>query len=148
MAVTTHNSIAPHTYDYIITGAGCAGLSLLMHLIDNGHFTNKKILLIDKDAKQRNDRTWCFWEKEDGLFQPIVKKQWNQLWFYAHGLSKKLAIEPYQYKLIRGIDFYNYCLAHLSKQPNITFLQAPVDKLFSDAVAGTGVVAGGKTYYA
>src|SRR3954464_8569039 len=126
MSVTTHSNTAQNFYDYIITGAGCAGLSLLIHLLESGQFTNKKILLIDKDAKNRNDRTWCFWEAGEGLFQPIVKKQWKQLWLQADGLSKKLDLQPYQYKMIRGIDFYNYCLGKISQQRNITFLQAPV----------------------
>ena len=35
-------------YDYIIAGAGCAGLSLAVHLILSGQFSNKKILLIER----------------------------------------------------------------------------------------------------
>ena len=54
-------------YDYIIAGAGCAGLSLAVHMIHSGKFSDKKILIVDKDDKQKNDRTWCFWEKEPGL---------------------------------------------------------------------------------
>src|SRR6476619_7209834 len=115
-------------YDYIITGAGCAGLSLAMHLVESGKFSDKEILIIDKDAKNRNDRTWCFWEQESGLFEPIVKKQWTQLWFQSDGVSKKLDLTPYRYKLIRGIDFYTYCIERLLRQPNITFLNAPVEK--------------------
>ncbi len=59
-------------YDYIITGAGCAGLSLAVRMIQSGKFANKKILLADADTKNKNDRTWCFWEKQEGLFEPIV----------------------------------------------------------------------------
>lgn len=125
-------------YDYVITGAGCAGLSLAMHLIENGNFSDKRILIIDQDAKNKNDRTWCFWEQEPGLFEPIVKKQWNQLWFQSDEVLKKLNLQPYHYKLIRGIDFYTYCLQGLSQQPNITFLTAPVKRIFSDE-SGTGV---------
>jgi lycopene beta-cyclase len=136
-------------FDYIISGAGCAGLSLLMHLLESGGFANKKILVLDKDAKQTNDRTWCFWEQEPGLFQPIVKKEWEHLWFHADGFSKKLDLQPYHYKLIRGIDFYNYCFERLSKQPNITFQNAGIEKLFSDDASGTGVVLqDGTTLYA
>ncbi len=143
------NAVSYNKYDYIIAGAGCAGLSLAMHMIENGGFSDKKILLVDKDAKRRNDRTWCFWEKSNGLFQPIVKKQWRNLWFHADGFSKKLDIHPYQYKLIRGIDFYNHCLEAISRQPNITFLNASVEKLFSGADEGTGIVlADGTTYHA
>src|SRR6476469_6388561 len=140
MQTPANTNSSTGTYDYIITGAGCAGLSLLMHLIESGQFTDKKMLLIDKDAKNSNDRTWCFWELDEGVFQPIVKKQWKQLWLQADGFSKKLDLQPYQYKLIRGIDFYNYCLDKILQQPNVTFLQASVEKLFSDAVNQTGVI--------
>jgi len=148
MSLATPDLATENTFDYIITGAGCAGLSLVQHMIKSGGFTGKKILLIDKDAKTKNDRTWCFWEQQPGLFEAIVKKQWKQLWFRSHGFSKKLAIAPYAYKLIRGIDFYTYCLNEISRQPNITFLTASVDEIFSTAARGTGVVADGKTYRA
>ena len=59
---------------------GCAGLSLAVHLIQSGKFSDKKILLIDKESKIQNDRTWCFWENENGLFQNIVYKSWEKVW--------------------------------------------------------------------
>ena len=34
-----------HHYDYIIAGAGCAGLTLLRHMMQHANFSNKKILL-------------------------------------------------------------------------------------------------------
>lgn len=149
MQLSADTHFSSITYDYIICGAGCAGLSLLMHMFESGDFENKKILLVDKDPKEKNDRTWCFWEMEDGLFGSIVKKQWQELWFHADGVSKKLAIQPYQYKLIRGIDFYKYCLERISKQPNVTFLNAAVEKLFSTDADGTGVTLhNGTTYLA
>jgi len=135
-------------YDFIVSGAGCAGLSLLVRLIESEKFADKKILLVDKELKNKNDRTWCFWEAGTGAFESIVYKRWNQLWFHSDYLSKSLELQPYQYKLIRGIDFYNYCLSLIKQQPNITFLQAPVEKVFSNSVEGTGIVAGGKLYKA
>src|SRR6476660_3206872 len=101
MPANENRNTSKNFYDYIVTGAGLAGLSLLMHMIDSGRFADKKILLIDKDAKNKNDRTWCFWEQEAGLFEPIVKKQWRELWFQADRFSKKLDLQPYQYKLIQ-----------------------------------------------
>ena len=134
------------SFDWVVAGAGCAGLSLLVRLVESGHFKDKKILLVDKEIKNRNDRTWCFWEAEEGLFETIVFKRWEKLWFHSHYLSKSLALAPYKYKLIRGIDFYRHCLEIIQQQPNITFLQAPVEKVFSNAAEGTGIVAGGKVY--
>ena len=77
-------------YDYIIAGTGCAGLSLAVHMIQSGRFGNKKILLVDRDEKQKNDRTWCFWETEPGLFDSIVYKRWVSAWFYGQEFSRKL----------------------------------------------------------
>jgi lycopene beta-cyclase len=47
-------------YDFILSGGGLAGLSLAYHLI-NSPLRDRSILIVDKDAKQQNDRTWCFW---------------------------------------------------------------------------------------
>jgi lycopene beta-cyclase len=113
-------------YDYIITGAGCAGLSLLMHMMQHDFFRNKQILLIDKDVKQSNDRTWCFWEMQSGLFEPIVYHRWQQLDFYSNTFSIRFDIDPYTYKMIRGIDFYNYVLQYASHFTNVHFIREEV----------------------
>ena len=86
---------------------GCAGLSLAIHMLESGRFADKKILLLDKEEKNRNDRTWCFWETSPGLFESIVHQRWDQAWIHGRGLSHLLALKPYQYKLIRGIDFFS-----------------------------------------
>lgn len=125
----------PPKYDYIISGAGCSGLSLLMHMTHSGKFSGKKILLIDKDNKQQNDRTWCFWETEPGLFEPIVQHHWKEAWFHHPRFSRLLTLEPYHYKLIRGIDFYRYCLAAIRQQPNIEFRVGTITGMKDD---GTG----------
>ena len=99
-------------------------------------------MIVDQQAKNQNDRTWCFWEKGEGLFQPIVHKEWQQLYFHSDTLTKALDIAPYRYKLIRGIDFYKYCLAQVMAQPNFTYRQATVEKVF-EVDGGAGVLADG-----
>lgn len=121
-------------------------MSLAMHMIHSGKFSDKKILLIDKDLKQANDRTWCFWQKEAGLFESIVCKQWNRLWFYGENFSDQLSIEPYQYKMIRGIDFYEYCFNIIRQQKNFEILFEKVDEVFSENE--TGVIIDGQKIYA
>jgi lycopene beta-cyclase len=118
-------------YDYIITGAGCAGLSLLVHMIESGKLSDKKILLVDKVKKNKNDRTWCFWEKGSGLFESIVHKQWPQIWFHGTGFSKLFDIAPYKYKMLRGIDFYDYCFDKIKTQKNIDIIYGAVEELKS-----------------
>ncbi|MDQ3550973.1 MAG: lycopene cyclase family protein, partial [Bacteroidota bacterium] len=133
--------------DFIIAGAGCAGLSLAVHLIHSGKFNDKKILIVDKQSKNKNDRTWCFWEKENDLFQSIVYKEWDQLFVQDEKQQLSLNIAPYKYKLIRGIDFYNYCLNILQDHPNVEWIQADIQKIFSDAKT-TGVIVNDQPVYA
>lgn len=121
-------------YDHIIAGAGCAGLSLLVNMIHSGEFGGQKILLVDRAPKTQNDRTWCFWEKEAGLFEPVVYRSWDKLWFHGEKYSSLKDIRPYRYKMIRGIDFYNYCFGLIGKQPNITVEYGTVEGMVSDGL--------------
>jgi len=83
--------------------------------------------LIDKDAKKSNDRTWCFWEKENGFFDEIVFRKWNTISFLSDDYNADMSLTPYQYKMIKGIDFYEYCFKEISKHENVEFLQADID---------------------
>ena len=96
-------------YDYIMAGGGLAGLSLAYYM-NQSVLRNKRILIIDKDEKKKNDRTWCFWEKEgQGTFDPIVFRAWQQVYFYGNdGFEKTLDLGQYTYKWIRGLDFYTF----------------------------------------
>lgn len=131
-ATASHSAGTNNHYDYIITGSGCAGLSLLVHMIESGKFAGKKILLVDKEEKNKNDRTWCFWEKDKGLFEKIVYKEWPQIWFHSKRLSKLFDIAPYTYKMIRGIDFYTYCFDKIKAQQNIDIAYGNVEEIKSD----------------
>jgi lycopene beta-cyclase len=115
-------------------------------MLDSGKFANKRILLVDKAPKQANDRTWCFWQKEEGLFEPIVYKQWQKLWFHGENYSAELQLEPYRYKMIRGADFYQYCFERIRRHRNVDILFERVEEVFS--ASETGVVINGEKIYA
>jgi len=88
-------------------------------MIRSGNFTNKKILLVDRESKKKNDRTWCFWENEKGIFEDIVYKKWEKAWFKSKDTERLMQLDPYEYKLVRGIDFYSYCFDLIGAQPGI-----------------------------
>lgn len=115
------------TYDYIFTGAGAAALSLLTRMVESGKFSSKRILLIDRAPKQQNDRTWCFWEQGSGYFDEIVYRKWDRLSFHCKEYSKQLDNHPYSYKMIRGIDFYNYCFERIHSQTTIDQLYGEIE---------------------
>ena len=116
----------PSHFDYIIIGAGAAGLMLADAMISDDFFSRKSILLLDKESKKTNDRTWCFWERGEGRFDSIVHKKWNHIYFAGKQFSKRSNINPYTYKMVRGIDFYNSILQRIESHPGIVFKQAQV----------------------
>ena len=113
-------------YDYIIIGAGASGLLLAEALANDSFFTKHSILLIDKENKTQNDRTWCFWEQGDGDFDLITHRSWSNIHFAGQQMDLKQSITPYRYKMLRGIDFYNHYLEKIKKCPNINFVQDTV----------------------
>ena len=113
-------------YDFIFLGAGCATLSIVMRMLKSEKFSEKKILLVDKEAKTKNDRTWCFWEKQDGFFESIVHKKWDTISFLSDSFSSDMNIAPYKYKMIRGIDFYQHCFSEIKQKKNIDILYGEI----------------------
>jgi lycopene beta-cyclase len=122
-------STEQNTYNYIIAGGGMAGLSLAFYL-NQSSLRDKKILIIDRDKKNTNDHTWCFWEKSRSPFEEIIAQKWKGVWFHGtNNFSQFLDLEDYTYKMIRGIDFYEHIIPMLKRNPNITFLQADISEV-------------------
>lgn len=113
-------------FDYIFAGTGMAAFSLVCRMIDDPFYSDKKILLIDRDAKTENDRTWSFWEREPGYFNAVVYKTWNRALVKTAGWEKVLELEPYQYKVIRGADFYAFAWKKIQASKNIQFVQGDI----------------------
>ncbi len=114
------------SYDYIIAGAGAAGLSLLHYLMDAPNLASKSILLIDRSFNKTNDRTWCFWNKEASAFEDLVHHSWPTISIHAEGFNKELPTAPFSYKMIQGIDFYNAILSKAKSKSNIHFREATI----------------------
>jgi lycopene beta-cyclase len=113
-------------YHYIFTGSGLSALMTVYEMILSGKFNDKTILLIDESPKKINDRTWCFWDNSS-LFDEIISKKWDVALFADENFRRDLDLNPYQYKMICGLDFYILVLDLIEKQQNITFLNQKVN---------------------
>ncbi|MFV8341503.1 lycopene cyclase family protein [Flavobacterium sp. XS2P39] len=113
-------------FDYIFTGAGLSALMTVYKMVQSGKFNNKSILLLDKTPKKTNDRTWCFWEESSRAWETIIQKKWNSALFADEHFRRVLDLKPYQYNMVKGLDFYNLVFDLITKQENITFFNQKV----------------------
>ena len=97
--------------DVVIIGAGAAGLHVALAIHNDPYFDNKSIVIIDKTNKDVNDRTWCYWEKDSGKWDQIIKHSWAHGSFFSNCKEKHFDLSPYRYKMLQGLDFYNYSKA-------------------------------------
>lgn len=123
-------------FDYLIAGSGAAGLTMAYLLLEH-EYTEKKVLLIDKDLKENNDRTWCFWQKEENMLEHLIHKQWNQVVIKGSKFNKSYTIAPYSYKMIRGIDFYHFMKDSIAIHPNVTWINDEVTAIQNDGTVQT-----------
>lgn len=106
-------------------------------------FQQASILLVDQNFQRSNDRTWCFWEAGQGFFESIVYHQWSTLRVAAKTIDLSASIAPYAYKMIRGEDFYAYCLHALQSISNIELRSGKITDV-GDTPTGAFVVVDGE----
>lgn len=123
-------------FDVVIAGAGLAGLTLAMEMAARPFFRHYNILLIDREEKIKNDRTWCFWAKDEEHIPPVIHKSWNNCRFFSHSAEIPMRIAPYRYHMVRGIDFYRHAHERISQHPGNQRLIAPITSI----EASTGIV--------
>lgn len=122
-------------YDYLIVGGGAAGLSLAYHISQEPRLAGKAVLLIEPEAKDRNDRTWSFWTAAPHLFEAVVAHEWHHIAFRSPGFERVLGLAPYRYQMIRGLDFYDFVHRALAANPRFTRQRGTVEEL-ADTPAG------------
>lgn len=134
-------------YDFIIAGGGLAGLSLAYYM-NQTVLREKSILIIDQDTKTKNDRTWCFWEKDNrSPFDAIIHRQWQKVFFHGTNFSAALNLGDYSYKWLRGIDFYDFVKTDLASNSNIRFVQEHIERI-KDTPTGGFVITTENQYLA
>lgn len=133
-----------------------AGLSLAYYL-SQSPLRNHSILILDREIKNSNDRTWCFWDRKKGVsgreparmnaFESILFRTWSKVSFHGTTHAGLLDMGPYDYKMLRGIDFYEFVQRELANHPTIERRQATINRI-KDTPQGGFVIADDEPYIA
>ena len=115
-------------YDFIIAGGGAAGLGLAYQMAMSP-LRGLPTLIVDRDAKEQNDRSWSFWTDRPTRFDHLVYHTWDQIEVVSENFQQVFNIRPYQYKMIRGLDFYQGMRETLENVPGLNFMQARVTEI-------------------
>ena len=106
------------SYEFVILGAGCAGLSLCYYLLEEE--VDDPVLILDRKSCFEDDRTWCFWDVEPTPFTHLALREWRSWGFASSGGSATQTTRRYPYKCLAGRDFYEHVLDRLAESPNVT----------------------------
>ncbi|MEM1176713.1 MAG: lycopene cyclase family protein [Acidobacteriota bacterium] len=99
------------TKPVVIAGAGAAGLSLAVHLLDSGW--TDPLVLVEPREHYRDDRTWCYWHFGDHPFEGCVSRRWRRWRLRAADRDVVSGSTQHPYCHIRGGDFYDHALERL-----------------------------------
>lgn len=114
-------------YDVIIIGGGCSGLSLAYHLIKNQ--SNKRICLLESRNEYLNDKTWCFWEKNQNIWTKLSTTSWRQWSFHAEKSAEKIthSSTEWQYYHLAASSYYRYMTERITDSPlTDLYMNSPV----------------------
>ena len=113
-------------FDYIIAGGGASGLLLAYRMAGDDFFNNKSIAIIEKEEKNTNDRTWCFWEVPGGEFDHLLHQKWQYGLFKSEGFKRSFPFAPYEYKMLRSGSFYGFIRKKISEKGNFSIIKGMV----------------------
>ena len=110
-------------FDYIILGAGCAGLSLAFELDINKKLNNKTLAIVETRDEYKRDKTWSFWKVIDHNFEKCVIKSWNNFSINSELGSHEVINKDFPYQTIDSGLFYKTILNQLTQNKNIQFFK-------------------------
>ncbi|MCB0664270.1 MAG: hypothetical protein KDC80_00535 [Saprospiraceae bacterium] len=136
------------TYDYLVIGAGSAGLQLCLRMLEDPYFLEKKIGLLEKDIDSAPDKTWCYWEIGHGRWDHLIDHQWSQGFFAGGGEEIVLDLSPYQYKKLNAGKFFRFARKKIEESGKIDWIaDEVVDVQFQDTVKIHGQNSNYQSYH-
>ena len=116
-------------FDYIICGGGASGLLLSNAFISDKFFNDKKILIIERESKTTNDKTFGFWNDKESVLDEMVFKEWEFAEFKDSNSYNTFLLNPYKYKMIKSSQFYSHIGNKILKAANFKYLNSNINEI-------------------
>ena len=107
-----------NTFDLIILGGGCAGLSLAARLAASSS-TGFTTLVVESRDHYKNDRTWCFWGGKLSSGEHAVARQWNTMRLTSGAQTVLVDCGQTPYQMLPAEAFYGAAISAISKAQHI-----------------------------
>lgn len=104
--------------DVLIVGAGCAGLSLAVQLVEAGA-PDLEIVVLDRRTEHVRDRTWCYWSGLEHPFEAAVRRSWHTWRVLTRRDGVVRGSRSLAYQCIPSDSFYALALERIERSPNV-----------------------------
>jgi lycopene beta-cyclase len=106
-------------YDYVIGGAGAAGMQLALAMATDTYFKNKSILIIEPEQQGDLNKRWCFWEEGDSKWQAWLDASWQHAAVRTNRYQFNLPLGNYRYNMLRADTFFAHAKETLKHYSNV-----------------------------
>ncbi|MCM0042133.1 MAG: lycopene cyclase family protein [Algoriphagus sp.] len=118
-------------FDYILAGGGCAGLSLVYHLLDSS-LKDSNILILEPTLGEIPNKTWCYWNTAALPIHPEAARfSWNSFYLQQGKQQHQHRLTKLAYYHLNSHDFYTHVLEKIKNFPNVHFLKEEVSSIHS-----------------
>lgn len=108
-------------YQYIVIGAGCAGLQLVKALLELPKSEVSSILILESNP-YHSEKSWCFWHEESHQYSHLVRKEWHNISFNSSITCKTTLLKKSTYQYINSTDFIEFHLDYFKKDDRVTII--------------------------
>ena len=125
-----------NTFDLIILGGGCAGLSLAARLAASSSAGFTTVVVENRDH-YTNDRTWCFWGGQLSSGEHAVARQWNTMRLTSGAQTVLVDCGQTPYQMLPAETFYGAAISAISQAQHVSL------KVGTAVLAAPGKVGSG-----
>lgn len=128
--------------DIAILGGGLAGLSLAVHLTEEG-LGERRVAVLEARDRYEHDRVWCSWASPDHPFRDCIAHTWSGWRVRADSREVVQVGAAERYRCIPSGAFYDHAQRAIATHPGAELrLGTSVHSVRDDGARGVEIVTG------